>query len=131
MLVWLILDEIVFFLLFKIEIKTCDRKIFLDFHTVTFTQCVNFRIFLPLRFYVKSILVILKPQKLPFWPFQIAASKIFEMVILEILELQIMPCLNTSIGSEFWFYMNLWFFCTFQRLQFTKSTKFIALKVGK
>ena len=29
-------------------------------------QLVNFRIFLPLRFYVKSILVILKPQKLPF-----------------------------------------------------------------
>ena len=30
------------------------------------SQCGNFRIFLPLRFYVKSILVILKPQKLPF-----------------------------------------------------------------
>ena len=30
----------------------------------------NFRIFLPLRFYVKSILVILKPQELPFWPFK-------------------------------------------------------------
>ena len=30
------------------------------------TQCGNFRIFMPLRFYVKSILVILKPQKLPF-----------------------------------------------------------------
>ena len=27
------------------------------------TQCGNFRIFLPLRFYVKLILVILKPQK--------------------------------------------------------------------
>ena len=31
------------------------------------TQCENFRIFLPFRLYVKSILVILKPQKLPFW----------------------------------------------------------------
>ena len=30
------------------------------------TQCGNCGIFLPLRFYVKSILVILKPQKLPF-----------------------------------------------------------------
>ena len=30
------------------------------------TQCGNFRIFLPVRFYVKSILVILKFQKLPF-----------------------------------------------------------------
>ena len=30
----------------------------------------NFRIFLPLRFYVKSILVILEPLKLLFWPFQ-------------------------------------------------------------
>ena len=30
-------------------------------------QCWNFRIFLPLRFYAKSILVILRPQKLPFW----------------------------------------------------------------
>ena len=29
-------------------------------------QCGNFMIFLPLRFYVKSILDILKPQKLPF-----------------------------------------------------------------
>ena len=28
-------------------------------------QCGNVRIFLPLRFYVNSILVILKPQKLP------------------------------------------------------------------
>ena len=27
------------------------------------TQCKNFKIFHPLRFYVKSILVILKPQK--------------------------------------------------------------------
>ena len=33
-------------------------------------QCGNFRIFLPLRFYVNSILVILKPQKLPIWPFE-------------------------------------------------------------
>ena len=30
------------------------------------TQCGNFRIFLPLKFYEKSILVILKPLKLPF-----------------------------------------------------------------
>ena len=30
------------------------------------TQCGNFRIFQPLRFYMKSILVILNPQKLPF-----------------------------------------------------------------
>ena len=34
------------------------------------TQHGSFRIFLPLRFYVKSILGILKPQKLPFWPFE-------------------------------------------------------------
>ena len=30
------------------------------------TQCGNFRFFLPHRFYVKSILVILKPTKLTF-----------------------------------------------------------------
>ena len=34
------------------------------------TQCENFRIFLPLRFYVKSILAILKLQKLPCWTFE-------------------------------------------------------------
>ena len=34
------------------------------------TQCGNFRIFLLLRFYVKSILIILKSQKLPFMPFE-------------------------------------------------------------
>ena len=34
------------------------------------TQCGSIRNFLPLRFYVKSILVILKPQKLPFWPIE-------------------------------------------------------------
>ena len=30
------------------------------------TQCGNLRIFLPVRFYVKTISVLLKPQKLPF-----------------------------------------------------------------
>ena len=30
------------------------------------TQSVNFRVFLPIIFYVKSILVMLEPQKLPF-----------------------------------------------------------------
>ena len=35
-----------------------------------FGQCGNFRIFLPLRFYVKSILVVWKPQNLPIWPFE-------------------------------------------------------------
>ena len=34
------------------------------------TQCGKLRIFLPLRFYVKSTVVILKPQKLSFWLFQ-------------------------------------------------------------
>ena len=33
---------------------------------VTHTQCGNFRIFLPLRFYVKSKLANVEPQKLPF-----------------------------------------------------------------
>ena len=33
------------------------------------TQCGNFRIVLPLRFYVKSILENLKVIKLPFLPF--------------------------------------------------------------
>ena len=33
------------------------------------TQCGSFRIFLSLRFYVKSILDILEVQKLPFLPF--------------------------------------------------------------
>ena len=33
------------------------------------TQCGNFRIFLPLKSYVKSILVILKLEKLTFWPY--------------------------------------------------------------
>ena len=32
------------------------------------TQHGNFRIFLPVIFYMRSILVIQKPQKLPFWP---------------------------------------------------------------
>ena len=30
------------------------------------TQCENFRIFFPLRFYVKSILVVLKPKNCHF-----------------------------------------------------------------
>ena len=34
------------------------------------TQCGKITIFQPLRFYVKSILVILKLQKLPFGPFE-------------------------------------------------------------
>ena len=34
------------------------------------SQCGTFRIFLPPRFYMKSIWVILKPQKLPFWPYE-------------------------------------------------------------
>ena len=34
------------------------------------TRCGNFGIFLPLGFYVRSILVILKPQKLPFQSFE-------------------------------------------------------------
>ena len=34
------------------------------------TQCGYFRIFVQLRFYVKSILVIVKPQKMPFRPFE-------------------------------------------------------------
>ena len=33
-------------------------------------HCENFRIFLPLRFYVKSILVLVKPKKLLFEPFE-------------------------------------------------------------
>ena len=32
--------------------------------------CWSMIILLPLRFYAKSILVILKPSKLPFWPFE-------------------------------------------------------------
>ena len=32
------------------------------------TECGNFKILLPLRFYVKSILGISKTQKEPFWP---------------------------------------------------------------
>ena len=34
------------------------------------TQCGYFRTFLPLRFYAKSILVNLKPPKVPFSPFE-------------------------------------------------------------
>jgi len=37
---------------------------------ILYGQYGNFRIFMLLRFYVKSILVIMKPQKLPFWPFE-------------------------------------------------------------
>ena len=50
----------------------------------------KFRIFLPLRFYVKSILVILKPQKLPFWLFE-----------------------------QLWV-LNLWIFLTFSSVKFPK-----------
>ena len=35
-------------------------------HCVIITQCVNFRIFLPLRFYAKLKLANMEPQKLPF-----------------------------------------------------------------
>ena len=51
--------------------KIWGTEIFRNFHTHTVlgsrignTQYGNFRIFLPLQFYVKSIFVILKPQKL-------------------------------------------------------------------
>ena len=56
-------------LVYKAKIP-CETVRFLPFHVNTDlgslygkTQCGNFRIFLPLRFYVKSILVILKPPK--------------------------------------------------------------------
>ena len=46
------------------------------------TRCGNLRIFLSHRFYVKSILVILKPQKLPFWPFvQLQIVNFWEILI--------------------------------------------------
>ena len=54
--------------------KTACNFAFLDFYRPVSltrnTQCVNFRIFLPLRFYVKSILVTLMPHILLLWPFE-------------------------------------------------------------
>ena len=46
------------------SIKCCISKHWKD--SVDLAQCENFSIFL--KFYVKSILVILKPQNLLFWP---------------------------------------------------------------
>ena len=44
------------------------------------TQCGTFRIFQPLRFYVKSILVTLKPRKLPFRVFTIWTALNFKFL---------------------------------------------------
>ena len=56
-----------------IEPKT--SSLFLPLHTdmgslIGNTKCGNFVLFLLFRFDVKSKLVSLKPQKLPFWPFE-------------------------------------------------------------
>ena len=43
-------------------------------------QCGNFNIFMPFRFYVKSIKLILEGQKLPFWRFWRLSIQIFEVL---------------------------------------------------
>ena len=65
------------------------------------SQCGNLRIFLPLWFYVKSILVILKPQKLPFWPFE-----------------------------QLWI-LNFWELLTFLSVKFFQKLKFKAYNIVK
>ena len=66
------------------------------------TQCGNFKIFLPLKFYVKSILGILEVQNLPFF--------------------------DSFRGSAFWLFVN---FCTFWSLELTKLTKLRVPKMAK
>ena len=65
------------------------------------SQYVNFRIFLPFTFHVESILVILKHQKLPFWPFEQLWNLIF------------------------------WEFLTFPSVKFFQKWKFKARKIVK
>ena len=51
------------------------------------TQCVNFRIFLPLRFYVESILIIFKPN---YWHFDhLSSSEFWFLDIFDIFKCQI------------------------------------------
>ena len=76
------------------------------------TQCGNIRILLPLnRFYVKTIMVISKPQKLPFWPFE-------QLWILNFWEL-----LTYSHGQKL-------FTFTKQVLSKPVSRKIISAKIG-
>ena len=80
------------------------------------TQCGNFRNFLPLRFYVKSNLVMLKPKKLPFWPFdQLWILNNFDIFKCEIfLKIEIESLQNCWNGrfslsetSQNWFQVKL------------------------
>ena len=64
-------------------------------------QCGNFRIFLQLRFYVKSNLITLNPQKLLFSPFE-----------------------------QLWIF-NFWEILTFSSVKFFQKSKFIAFKIVK
>ena len=65
------------------------------------TQCGNFRIFLLLRFYVKSILINFKARKLPFWPFR-----------------------------QLWI-LNFWESLTFSKVKFSQKLKFNTSKAVK
>ena len=82
-----------------LKIDRCMYEICTIYHTKP--QCGNFKIFLSLRFYVKSKLGILEVQNLPF---------------LDIQRLWILIFMN---------------FCTFWRLKFTKWTKCTAPKMAK
>ena len=57
--------------LFLKEKFRCGRYNYTDLGSLIGNYlCGNLRTFLPLWFYVKSIMVILKPLKLPIWPFR-------------------------------------------------------------
>ena len=86
------------------------RKKKFHFHTVWFTDLdslirgSNLRIFLLLRFHVKSILVILEPQKLPFWLLSSSEFWIFYFFRCEIflkIKIQCLKIVYTAVFA-FW-----------------------------
>ena len=77
------------------------RVNFHTLNTVLLTQCGKFRIFLPLRFYVKSNQVILGAQRLQFWPF-------WRLTILKFLD-----------------------FLPFSNMEFPQKSKFMQTKLVK
>jgi len=85
---------------------------------IGYRQCGNFRIFLLLRFYVKSFLVILRPKKLPFWLFEqlwilnfwrllyIFKSEIFQKIKILSLQNDKNDSFWPSEISQIWFHIK-------------------------
>ena len=74
-------------------------------------QCGNFNIFMPFRFYVKSIKLILEGQKLPFWRFWRLSIQIFE--VLNIWKCQKFPKIQIT-------YLLNWNMAIFKALDLSK-----------